>query len=494
MDYRLVIDGKTQSAVGGQTQPIRNPYDGKVFAAVSLATTADAELAVQSAKQAFDDGRWSRLTPGERSILLWRLADRLEAEADRLAQLDAANVGKTIKLTRKSDLPFAIDNLRFFAAAARQLEGRAAAEYDGLHTSWIRREPIGVVASISPWNYPLMMAVWKVAPALAAGNTVVLKPAPLTPVSSLELGRLALEVGFPAGVLNVITGGNDVGAYLVSHPDVAMVSLTGARETGAKVMAAAGVKRVHLELGGKAPLLVFSDADLDEVAQAAVVATVVNSGQDCTAATRVYADERVFPDLVDRLRATMNTVRVGNPLDMTTDMGPLVSALQKDRVYGFVQRAIESGAEALEGGLPPAGAMDLFFPPTLLVGASQQSEIVQTEVFGPVLVCLPFRTEEEAVTLANDVEYGLAASLFTRDHARALRVSAALRFGDVWINDHLPLASEMPHSGFGRSGIGHDLSAYAIDDYTKVKHVMSSTAHQVVKPWHFTVLGDAPAD
>ncbi len=491
MQYDLVIAGNLRRSSSGEMRDVLNPYDGRPFASVPVGTREDAAAAVEAARRAFTDGPWPRMSPGERSNLLWRLADRIEAEIERLARIDALNVGKPIKLAQYSDLPFSVDNLRFFAAAARQLEGRAAGEYDGAHTSWTRREPVGVVASIAPWNYPFMMAVWKIGPALAAGNTVVLKPAPLTPVSSLELGRLALEVGLPEGVLNVITGGDEVGAYLVSHPDVAMVSLTGATETGQKVMAAAGVKRMHLELGGKAPLLVFDDADLAEAAQAAAVATVVNSGQDCTAATRVYVHASRFDELVDLLRQRLATVRTGDPLQPTTDMGPLVSADQKERVAGFVSRAVGAGAEALVGAQPGDG---LFYPPTLLVGAQQRSEIVQTEVFGPVIVCLPFRDEAEAIALANDVQYGLAASLFTRDHARALRVSAALRFGDVWINDHLPLASEMPHGGFGRSGVGNDLSAYALDDYTKVKHVMSSLGHQVVKPWHFTVIGDIPSE
>lgn len=488
--YHLILDGELVPSARGRVSTLYDPYTDEPFAEVSEAGPEDVDRAVRAAKRAFST--WSRTPPQERSLLIWRLADRLEAESERIARLECQSMGKALKLARYSDLPFAVDNLRFFATAARHLEGRATAEYDGMHTSWLRREPVGVVASIAPWNYPIMMAVWKIGPALAAGNTVVLKPAPNTPLSSLELGRLALEVGFPPGVLNVLAGGDEVGRALVDHPDVAMVSLTGSTETGAKVQANAGLKRVHLELGGKAPMLVFADADLEAACQAAVVGTTVNAGQDCTAATRIYVEASRYEEFLEQFVTRMATVRMGNPLSLTTDMGPLASAEQWQRVAGFVERARQAGARILVGGGRPEGLGRLFYAPTVVVDAEQSSEIVQQEIFGPVAVVLPFRDEEEAVALANDVIYGLAASVFTRDHARALRVSAALSFGDVWINDHLPLASEMPHSGHRQSGIGHDLSHYALEDYTKLKHVMSDLSGLVVKPWHFTVLGDVP--
>lgn len=492
MTLKLIVDGEERTAVGGGVRSVLDPFTLSPFEEVPDGTAADVDQAVAAARAAFDDGRWSTLPPGERSLLLFRLADRLEAESERIAEIESKNVGKALKLALHSDLPFAVDNLRFFASAARHLEGASAGVYDGAHMSWLMRQPIGVVASIAPWNYPVMMAAWKIGPALAAGNTVVLKPAPETPVSSLILGKLALEVGFPPGVLNVVTGADEVGAALVSHPDVDMISLTGSSETGAKVTRAAGLKRVHLELGGKAPMVVFKDANLDAAVRAAVVGATVNTGQDCTAATRIYVERAVFDEVVSRLKTAMGEVRMGNPLSLTTDMGPLSSEDQWQRVSGFVDRAREGGLHVVLGGGRPDGLGRLFFSPTMVVAPPQGSEIVQREVFGPVVVALPFDTEAEAIHMANDVIYGLAASVFTVDHARALRVSAALHFGDVWINDHLPLASEMPHSGHRQSGVGHDLSAYALEDYTNLKHVMSDLSGDVVKPWHFTILGDVP--
>lgn len=492
MVYPLVIGEQLVETAGGGTAPVVDPYTGETFAEVPLADAADVARAVAEARTAFEDGRWSRLPPGERAARLWRLADLVERDAERLAELESRNTGKALKLAKFSDIPFAVDNLRFFATAARHLEGRAVAEYDAAHTSWIRREPVGVVASIAPWNYPLMMAAWKVGPALAAGNTVVLKPAPLTPLTSLELGRLAIEAGLPPGVLNVVTGGDEVGAMLVAHPDVRMVSVTGATETGEKIMANAGMKRLHMELGGKAPMLVFADADLDGAAMSATVGATVNTGQDCTAVTRVYVERPVFDAFLERFVARMATVRMGPPLSLTTDMGPLISPEQHARVSGFVERARRAGGVVRLGGETPADLGGTFYRPTVVTDVAQHAEIVQQEVFGPVVVVLPFDDETQAVALANDVPYGLGASVFTRNHARALRVAAALAFGDVWINDHLPLASEMPHSGRKKSGMGHDLSSYALDEYLVTKHVMSDLGEDPVKPWHFTVLGDVP--
>jgi betaine-aldehyde dehydrogenase len=365
------------------------------------------------------------------------------------------------------------------------IEGSAAAEYSTGYLSLAKREPVGVVALVAPWNYPLMMAAWKTGPALAAGNCCVLKPSELTPLTTLELGRLALEAGLPEGALNIVTGGEEAGRLLTSHPDVRLISFTGDTETGKKIMgqAAPTVKRLHFELGGKAPFVVFEDADLAAAVQGAVVGAFVNCGQDCTAATRVYVQEPVFKKFCDAFAKEAAKVRLG------ADMGPLISSEQRDRVEAFLNRA--KGAKVLHGGArPKSHKKGFWFEPTVVAGLPQDAELVQREVFGPVVCVLPFGDEAEAVTLANDVPYGLAGSVWTKDVQRALRVSGALRFGTVWVNDHLPLCSEMPHGGFGQSGFGKDLSKYALEDYTVVKHVMADTTGAARKPWHYTAYGD----
>ncbi|MHB2020573.1 MAG: aminobutyraldehyde dehydrogenase, partial [Candidatus Xenobia bacterium] len=422
-----------------------------------------------------------------------KLADVLEKHASELAELESQNAGKPVKLTRNGDVPFAIDNLRFFAGAARVLEGKAAGEYVGGYTSMIRREPLGVVASIAPWNYPFMMAIWKIAPALAAGNTVVLKPASVTPLTTLVLGRLAQEA-LPPGVLNVVTGpGEVIGEALVQDADVAMVSLTGDTATGQRIMekASGTLKRVHLELGGKAAFIVYDDADLDAAARGAAVAAYVNTGQDCTAGTRIYAHEKIYAAFLEKLKAVTAEVRIGDPMQETTDMGPMISAAQRDRVEAFVKRAQQAGAKLVTGGGRPGGHdHGFYFEPTVLETKDQKAEIVQQEVFGPVVVVLPFSTQEEVIAKANDVAYGLASSVWTRDIYKAMNTSRSLSFGTVWINDHLPLASEMPHGGFKQSGFGKDMSMYALEEYTRVKHVMVELSGEARKAWHFSVLGD----
>lgn len=470
--YQNFVDGSFVDAVAGAREEIIDPSTETPIASVPTGDEHDVDRAVEAASRAFET--WQDSTPGERSMLLFRLAERLESHADELATLEAHNVGKPIGLA-KSELPFIVDNLRFFAGAARCQEGKAAGEYLANYTSFIRREPVGVVGSIAPWNYPLMMAVWKIAPALAAGNTVVLKPAETTPLTSLRLAELAADI-FPPGVLNVITGhGKPVGAPLVQHPKVGMVSLTGDVGTGKEVAraAAATLKKVHLELGGKAPVIIFDDADLSLVTSVIKLAGFANSGQDCTAACRLYANEKVFDRLLAELVPAVQSIEMGPIMNETTALGPVISKRQRDRVSGFLARSAATGHGQVVTGGHAADGPGFYFQPTIVAGAAQDDEIVKKEVFGPVITVTRFASDDEAIRWANDVDYGLSASVFTTNVHRALNASRRLRFGCVWINDHMPLVSEMPHGGYKQSGYGKDLSMYALEDYTQVKHVMA---------------------
>jgi betaine-aldehyde dehydrogenase len=494
----MYIDGQWEEAAEGRKFPVYDPSTGKVIEEVPFATQQDVEKAVEAAKSAFNRGVWSKLTPADRANVLLKVAAMLEQRAKEFANLESQNSGKSIKQSSNYDVPYTVDNIRFLAGASRVLEGKAMGEYVSEGTSAIRREPIGVVAAITPWNYPLMMAVWRAFPALVMGNSVVIKPASYTPLTTIELAILLEKAGVPRGTFNVITGpGKEVGEALAKHPDVDVIAFTGSTEVGKRLseLGSRTVKKISLELGGKAPFVVFDDANIEAAAEGAVVAGTVNTGQDCSNSTRYYVHESVMDKYKATLIDKLASVRVGPSMNPTTDIGPLVSDAQRSRVEGYIEKGRKEGGEVLYGGTRPLVVGyegGYYLEPTLIYTENHDSVIVKEEIFGPVFTLLPFSSYDEVIQKSNDVIYGLGASVWTKDVTRALNAVKDLRFGTVWVNEHVPIPSEMPWAGYRQSGQGAAMSTYCLEEFTYIKHVYFDLTGKVRKSWYYQVYGKTP--